>query len=229
MKRRAYLAELENQPPLKKTMLVRSPAMSLAQTQAVRREVNRQIARKQDYKQATRTVATTVDWNGTVYNLLNNMARGDGSVDNFEGAHISPKTIHARVQLAAYDATNIFRLILFQWSDSSTPVTSGVLDPALVGTAYAPVGYRNWTNRHVYKILVDRTIQLQNTAYLTGGNGNVITFDMFYKGKKLRNVYYASASATIQKGGLYLLCVSDSSVAQHPGITFTCETVFTDE
>lgn len=205
------------------------PALSQAQSQEVKRQVARQIARNKDYKQAYSDQATTFSYSGTVYDLFTNLARGDNATNSIEGSKLIAKNVKVRVQVAAADLSNAFRCIIFQWNDASTPGVTGVLSPNIISSTSAPFAYRNWTNRHLYTILAD--VQGQTTANPNagGGNGPVVNFVMYYKGRKLRPTYFASTSATIQKGGIYLLVVSDSSAVSHPGILFTSEIVYTDE
>lgn len=201
--------------------------LSLAQSQEVQREVARQIARKQDYKQTIYNATTTVGYAGVMFPLLTNLTRGDNAVDNFEGAFIQPKSVHLRMQFSAFDLSNLGRFILFQWNDSTVPVPVDIL--AQTSGPFAPLSYRNWSSKPLYKILRDVSQQTIANPTYTGGNGPVVQFDMFVKGKSLQRVDYNATAATIYKGGLYLLAISDSSVVTHPAFLITSEIIFTDE
>lgn len=202
-------------------------ALSLAQTQEVQRAVKRQLARDKEYKQTVYNATTTVGYAGVMFPLLTNLVRGDNSVDNFEGAFIQPKNIHLRMQFAAFDLSNLGRFILFQWNDSTVPVPADIL--AQTSGPFAPLSYRNWSSKPLYKILRDVSHQTIANPTLTGGAGPVVQFDMFVKGNSLQRVDYNATAATIYKGGLYLLAISDSSVVTHPSFLLTSEIIFTDE
>jgi len=225
-----YNTQKYSQMKRKGSMLMapaKKPALSMAQSQEVQRQVALQLARKADYKMCRFDIATTVSATGTVFDLLTNLIRGDDALNNFSGQHIQPKNIKIRGQVAAVDQTNAMRVILFQWFDDTPPLPTSILDGALLGTAQGPRATRNWSNRPLYKILRDETYQLQNFVGTTGGLGFVASFDLF--SKNMRKVFFAATTAVPQKGGLYCLCVSDSLLVPHPGFSITSELIFTDQ
>lgn len=215
--------------PLPRKKVYAKKGNTISQTQAVKREVDRVLAKSKDYKQCWYDSTTTVSYSGTNFPLLSNMSRGDSAQNNFEGAKVMVKNIHIRGQVSAADISNCFRLILFQWDDSTIPVPSDVLYSPIVGTTAAPWAFRSWSAKPLYKILRDETIQLTANANANGGPGPVVSFDMFVKGSKIQPTFFQSTTATVFKGGLYLLAVSDSAAATHPTLVFTCEMIFTDE
>lgn len=206
-------------------------ALTPAQSAEVQRQVNRTLARSKDYKICTyERTSAAVDYNGTVYDLFTNMARGDNGRNNFEGQHVQIVNMHIRGQVACADVSNMLRIIVFQWYDDTAPTTTSILDNAgIIGTADAPYATRNWSNRPLYRILRDDMIQLQANATLTGGNGFVYPINYFIKSKKITKTFWAATAVSIQKGGIYLCVVSDSAAVTHPNIIFTSEIIFTDE
>lgn len=218
-------------PSSQKSPAAKRPRLSQAQSQAVQREVTRQLNKRQDYKICILEVASAnIDFSGTVYDLLANLARGDNAKNNFEGAHIQAKGIHIRGELACGDVSNAIRIIVFQWMDDTPPTAATILDNGgILGTVDAPYATRNWSNRPLYKILRDDLCVLQANNGITGGNGFVKIIDYYIKTKKISKTFYAATTVAVQKGGLYLLALSDSGAVTHPQIIFTSEIVFTDE
>lgn len=220
MKRRAFFNDLENQPPLKRTTIIRPP-LTPAQSQAVRREVKKEIARKTDWKVThTQVSSATIDWSGTVKNLLDNMSRGTGPQDEFIASTIRIKYVRIRGQVGIADQHNSVRVMTFQWNDSGTPVVTGLINNS--GTALAPWGTIYWTNKPNIKVLRDEVLagDLNNETFAN--------FDYFIPGKKIKTVFWATASAAVQQGGLFTMVISDSSVANHPTIKYTVEIVYSD-
>lgn len=221
MKRRAFL-DAEDQPPAKKAAVVRAPALTLAQSQAVRREVNKQMSRKADYKQTIQAHSTfDVSYSGWVQDILGNLTRGDSPLNQYNGSSIQVKSIRIRGTMARGDTSNVIRLVVFQWFDSGVPVPSGVLnDNASIA---APYGSRYWTNKKSLKILRDVTL------YAEAGVSDQRPFDIYIPGTKIRPTWFPTATDTpAQRNGLMILAVSDSSTVTHPNLTYRIETVYTD-
>lgn len=223
MKRRAFLEETSNEPPYKKAAIIPSPkpTLSLAQSQAVRREVNKQLARKAEYKQTlnSRTNATTIDYSGTVYSLLENLVRGDSSLNNFDGSSISVKSIRIRGEMFPADGSNVLRMIVFQWRDSGTPSVSGIINNS--GTPLGPFGTRYFANKKTMKILADR-ICIAHTYK------PACLVDIFVPGNKIRPTWFQTSNDSPASNGLFFLVISDSSTVAHPAFQWTSEVVFTD-
>lgn len=192
------------------------------QALAVRREVAKQMSSKADYKHAlnTRSTSATIDYSGTTYDLLENLARGDNPVNGFLGSKITPKSIRIRGSVHIADSYNVFRIMVIQWKDSGAPVPSGIINNT--GTISAPYGSRYWTNKKNIKVLADRLI------ILDGVQASVQTVDIYVGPQKLTDIWFQTASNTAQSGGLYMLAISDSSTSAHPFFTWVSEVVFTD-
>lgn len=209
--------------------VAKRPALTLAQTQEVQRQVKKQIEREKDFKQITfDTGGTTVSYSGTMHNLCTSLSRGDNGINNFEGTSIQVKSIHLRCQVALADTSNLMRTILFQWFDDTVPTVSSILSSTMIGTIEAPFSWRNWSNKHLFKILKDDRTQIQGSAQITGGNGFVYTYDIFVKGNKIKRTYFDATGSSYQKGGLYLLVISDSAAIAHPGFIAAGEMIFSD-
>lgn len=206
--------------PVKRRLFTPTP-LSPAQQKAVTIQVNKQLARKAEYKHclASRAIATTVDYSGTVYNLLENLTRGDSSVNQFDGSSINARSIRIRGAMYPADSTNLMRIMVFQWRDSGIPVPSGLINNT--GTIAAPFGSRFWTNKKNIKVLVDQLHHVDTYH-------PVQPIDIFIPGFKLRQTWFQSATDQAQNNGLFMLAVSDSSTVSHPAFTWVSEIVYTD-
>lgn len=172
-----------------------------------------------DYKVTDSTYSTTVSDAGAVVSLLGNLTRGDNYIDNFEGGRITPASLEFRVSGTPGDATNVLRVILFQWFDSTTPAAAGVLQ--LTG-AYGVFSPKYLSNRDNINVLADRTWTMDTY--------NPVFFERIYiKGKKMTNVEFPTGAVTAQKGGIYCLMISDSAAATHPSLDWASRVTFIDK
>lgn len=195
--------------------------MTPAQQKAVSMEVQRQIARKEDYKQTVlaHSTANTVSYSGQVHDLLSNLSRGDNPVNNFEGSSLQVKSIRIRGQISAADGTQMVRLMVFQWRDPAVPVPSGLLTQA--GSGFAPYSDRLWTNKKTAKILYDQLFNMDTYS-------PTCKVDIYIPGTKLARTWMQQSAAIAQNNGVFLLAISDSSTVNHPIWTYLSEIVFTD-
>lgn len=177
-----------------------------------------------EYKIADAAAASAaIDNTGGVVNLLNNLQRGDSYVNRFQGKTIKPTGVTLRYTMRANgDASNIMRVLCFQWLKDGTPTVSTVIQTA--GTWLAGV---NMDNKQYINVLSDKVWclndQYQN-SYSQYGTEKAI----YIKGKKIFPVEFASATDTVIKGGIYMLLISDSGTASHPLITYYTRVMFAD-
>lgn len=163
-----------------------------------------------------------VDTSGTMVDLLSSLSRGDSPLNQFDGGRINPQGIQVRLSGVVGDATNILRVLVFQWFDAVAPVPLGVL------SASSPLAPLFLDNRENIKVLHDG-IYKATQAY-SGGAG---LFDfpnkvIYIKSKRLEAVQFKATTAVPQKGGLYMLLLSDSSVPSNPQINYHVRTTFVD-
>lgn len=144
---------------------------------------------------------------------------------------ITIKSIQFNYTLYQGDDSNVVRMIIFQWMQqdiSNFPIVGDIV----MGTGgTAPwLEPRNYQNKANYKILYDHTHNLSAAA----GNNSVITRHVQLAGKlKLKNLKASDNNtngfgATLIKGNIYYMFVSDSSVVSHPSITMKVRLLFTD-
>jgi len=190
----------------------------------LRAVVKSEIARQGDKKYTQdSSAAASIDYSGTVYNLLTNLTKGDGTT-NFNGSSIDPQSLQVRY---AWNGTvtsfNVVRTIIFQWFDTTAPTPAAVL--ASVGNAQAPLSPLNIQNRPIMRILSDS---------LDAMNANLTTFPIvmpkkvFVPGKRMKRVMFQPVNAIVISGGLYLLAISDDAVTDFPDFQFFSELRYTD-
>jgi len=170
------------------------------------------------------TTAGNVTSTGTVVNLLASLTRGDDYINNFLGNRINPAGIQVRYAFRSGDPSNIMRVLIFQWMDSTTPVVSGILQtPA---TCQSAILVSNRTNINV---LHDRIYQGSETyAGALSYFDSVPSKSVYIKGKNIFPVEFQAGANTIQKGGLYMLLISDSGAAVHPTASWYTRVTFAD-
>lgn len=221
--RRAFLA---NEPPMKKLRFGTPEARAIASSRAEIR-MARKVSRV-DMKMTTGLFQASVDNAGTVVNILSNLSRGTGMVNEFIGSEILPTSIRERMSIAlgpgpggiAGDGTNVVRIIIFQWYDASTPAVTGVLQNVNV---YSPI---RWENKPLLNILSDKIYGLHqgepSTTY------DMETDQIYIKSKKIKPVRFHQTNTNAQDGGLYALFLSDSLVSPHPYVSSNLTVTYTD-
>lgn len=161
---------------------------------------------------------TAISSGGSIFDLYTAMAPGTGYISTFVGAKVNPVGVNVNWECVCADNTNIMRLVLFQWMDSSVPVPSGILQ----GNALSTV---NVTNRENIRVLRDELVSMA----LPDATGFAIASGKWYvPSRKMVPSQYNSGLAIFQKGGLYLLCMSDSGIIAHPTVSFYTRVTFLD-
>lgn len=174
---------------------------------------------------------------GQTVSVLATMARGDLSVNSFNGEKIVPERWTVRWAMEAFgvlgSSTEAFcsgRILLVQWLNSgSAPAPGNILDLAGVAGAIAPMAYKKWEGRKKYKILADSGqvfLNIQQDG--SGGNGYTASGKFFVPGSKIQPVYFDDGTGR-ERGDLSVLCISDSAAS--PGINFawTSQVVYSDD
>lgn len=202
----------------------KSPRLSLAQSMEVEKQVKKEIIKQSDIKFTdVDQVADVVNWNGTVYDLLANLTRGDTGA-GFDGDTIRPVSLQVRIaltQAAANTGTTTWRVLIGQSRLLNTPTAANVLQD--LGDVTSPLSAKFFPRRKQYKILIDR-------MYETDPSHQKSVCDMFYiRRNKLFPVDYDTASSNITKGDLFLLVCNDQDNASSlDNIRFYSRVIFTD-
>lgn len=221
MKRKASYTSNSSRP-------TKASKLTPAQTAAVNQIVTKKINSVLDYKTCTQSyVNASVDWSGYIWNVLANMTRGDGAVNQFAGNNIVPKSLTLRYQVRAGDADNMMRVVLIQWfGDTHAVVPSGILDGTILGGANAPLAGYRWDNRPNVKILYDKLHQLMQQNGTIGPNLAVEKITI--PSGKIKKMYLSATAPEAQRGQLFLIVVSDSGAGSHPEFRATTQMTYTD-
>lgn len=182
-----------------------------------------------DMKMTLGLFQSGVDNSGTVVNILSNMSRGTGMVNEFLGSEILPTSVRERMSIAlgpgaggvAADGTNVVRVIIFQWYDSSTPAVSGVLQTV---NPYSPL---RWENKPLINVLSDKLYGVKQQGE-TSITYDLVTDQIYIKSKKIKPVRFHQTNTNAQDGGLYALFISDSSIAPNPYVSSNLSVTYTD-
>ncbi len=157
---------------------------------------------------------------GSITQSLLGVTQGDTRTTR-DGDIIFPSTISFKYDIVPEDATNIVRVILYQFFQPSTPTISDVLDLS------TPVAANHWTSpyerkfAHDYKIIYDRVHTVDtaaHTVYATGGKRRIPRARTTFEG----------ATIVDPVGGVYLSAISDSTVGAGPKINWTSRINFRD-
>lgn len=188
---------------------------------AVRSEVKRELRKAIEAKHQFGTLPqAAVEWGGFVGDLT---PMAQGVTDNQRiGDEVRVSSIQLRGVVyndgngVTVDAENTVRLIVFQWhldSQTQAPGVSGILRPTDLLTVAAPFAPWNETNRHQFRVLVDR----QFTLSKNGPNAQGFRYNLT---KPTRTIKY-NDGATHGEDKIYYALVSDSGADTHPHVTMT--------
>lgn len=199
--------------------------------------VTRKIAR-QEARRAVRTIgerkywdstsiAAPIDYSGTsaVYNLfydpLSTTQIAQGTDDNdYIGKKIRPIYIHIRGIITRADNNNTLRCIIVQTKTNNVPTLAGILQS--VGNVRAPYSAYERQFNDQWRILYDRTWLLTTYTF------DAKVFNIKIRRRKLSQVGFQNAAGTIEKGGIYMCWISDSSASTHPNMEYYSRITFTD-
>lgn len=145
-------------------------------------------------------------------------------------------TVGATGLIAAADQYNTVRVLIFEWLEDDglvAPTVANVLDTGLV--TIKTLAQYNWDTKHLYRILYDRQHVVFNQPVWNGAaiqwahgeDGTFATPSPITIGLNGRIDF--DADATVGKGHVYALLISDSAFTPNPAIEFVSRFRFTDE
>lgn len=180
-----------------------------ARISAISKKVN-SMAKSVELKFNDVSRITTVDSaSGDIF-ALNLVAQGD-NFNNRDGREIIVKSVLIRGTFSVADSYNIIRMMLL-WDidpDGSLPVLADILESPANPT-HSAIAINN-TKRFV--VLRDKMFKIDT-------DDPIVNFKLYRKlNHKSTFIGTTAAIASLERGGLYLFCVSDSSAATHPGLT----------
>ena len=208
----------------------------LSQPRIVSRNYQTAVSRL-EYKVTDEAASNVITNGGTIQELTGNLVRGDGFLNEFHGQQITPTGLQFKWYcngglsnlVGPADANNQTRCIIFQWLDSTVPALADVLESTASGfSVVSPIKVENRENISVLRdwcFSTWRTCYFGNTAESSSNSGNG---KVFIKSKKFDPIQFKQASNATQKGAVYVLLISDSSVTPHPGFAYYSRLTFTD-
>lgn len=141
------------------------------------------------------------------------LAQGVGNSQRI-GNQIDCSHMELSYELTTGDTTNVLRIIVFQWREDDIaigPVYTDILYRPNSSVPYTNALY-NFDNRGSYKILYDKKhfIDADNDVVSAFGHKKYIKIPH-------SKIDFNGAGATTGKNMIYVLSVSDSAAAAHPG------------
>jgi len=190
--------------------------------------VRKELRKKTDWKYTDWSVTQNAVYNiSQPVSLLSNLTRGQNGRDNFLGNVVRPQAITLKYFAeSGQEAYEALRVIVFQWFDSSTPTTSGVLQTDATTTAL--VSPTLVTNKQYVKVLYDQLHLLALTSN-PGGNGVTQGVTVYIPGKRLRSVRYNSNNNTCQDGNIFVCAISNDTALGTVNLTMYSRITFSDE
>lgn len=179
-------------------------------TKKQKTQVKRLIGNSEELKAVDSTILTSVDASGSVI-LLAHPAQGDG-VSFRNGDEIKLKKLIMSLNVVGADTTNICRFIIFRWSQNNNVTSPIVTDVLQTLNAMSMYNYTSVNQGKVF-IVYDRVLTF--SAY--GTNDKLIKGSVW--GRRLgKKILHFNAGTTNGTDQFYLLKITDSVAANHPGV-----------
>lgn len=185
--------------------------------QSLVRKIANQVVRGRSERKHYQTTANSTQNNSATITSISNIPQGDTD-ETRDGDQLRISSVELNYELIGADATNLFRVMLFQWFDDSTPTVTDVLTSAIDAILQT---YRRDTRR-MFRVLYDHTHPLS----LNSSNEVLVRFKRFTRGFRRKIQYQAGGTTGINK--LYILLVSDSGVASDPAYIYKTRVNYTD-
>lgn len=212
----------QRRPP---TTIVNSPPpLNSVQKQQVRSIAKKDEQVKYYLQQASANAMTTTP----VLFQLSQIPQGVTDSSR-QGDRLHWRDIECRGWMEVGDPTNLVRIIIFQWSQNTTPLAGNLLLPGFSGAIDVTSTYSH-DNRQFYTILYDSFQSLVGNGTATTYPGTDTTQKTFYFKKKIPwvTVQYVGGSATVGSNQVWYLRVADSGVVPNPFVNFTTKFTFVD-
>lgn len=185
----------------------------------VKKYVKTQVSRKLETK-VLDDVSNFIqpDYAGIADELWVKVTQGSGNGQR-EGNTLQPVGLEFRGNLALADTTNLFRLVLFTWQESTTPTASQIFQGT--GTANVLTDPIEWSTRGVLTLHYDKVFTLGPAS------SNIRHIQFYIPGYKIPKPIYETGGGVV-KNKLFLWCFSDSGAAGHPGMAYSIRLLYKD-
>lgn len=138
--------------------------------------------------------------------------------------------IDFRYSLDIADATNIIRVMIFQWKPNSSPAAGSLFLNGPTGAVDVWSNYGH-DHRQEYTILYDKTYSLVGNGGAatvpTTTSSQIVRFVRISL-KRIAKMAQFTAGTTAGTNKLYLYLISDSALVGNPTITFSAKVFFRD-
>ncbi len=194
-------------------------ASQLVSKQVVRQMIKSMTDAKREEKYYTVSTNTTVDSSGTIFALFQPPV---GDVDTSrDGDQVDLTSGEFRFAIGGADSTNLVRIILFKWEQSTVPVPADIINPGYLSGTTAPLAPLNWDRKAQVKVYYD---QLFSLVLATDTQLVARTVQYTPVGKP----QWIQSSTTVGTNQIFCLAISDSSSGVHPAFEFGSVIGFTD-
>lgn len=194
--------------------------LSFSQKKDVRKIAKRVVSSVQEFKNYYQyDTGTNVSTTGAIIDLCA-VSQGDGDT-NRDGDVLYKKSMELQYTIAAADATNICRVIIFQYKPDSTPTAANIL---LDATNVPWLSAYNLDHKQMFQVMYDKVHHL-----VLGADSELQSGRIRLYGKKLgtKKIQYDSAG-TGGSNKLWMLRISDSGAVNHPAMAYYETFRFTD-
>jgi hypothetical protein len=164
-----------------------------------------------------------IDFTGTCFSLTNALVRADGPIDAFTGALIKPTSLRVDFTYSTNQTFSNVRILVFQFRDASVPLTAaGVLEYfSTIETPHSPI---SWLNKRKINVLWDKNFAIAPVA-----GSYAVHHELIQINSRFAPIQFTDTGPVQpQMNGIYLLAVSDDSVAPYPQLTYISSLVYTD-
>lgn len=176
------------------------------------------VAKNQEHKFFDTNIGTSVNANGFVSSLCEITQGGADYQRN--GDTIMPSSLYLRFYIGLGDTTNTIRYLVIRWNAPGTPTIADILEATYIGAIQAPYSQTYHDGRSDFNILWQHTYVNHQYRPIT-----VITKKILLKN---HSIQYSAGTTTGKKGKLYLVGISDSTLAPHPTQDGSVRLNFTD-
>lgn len=210
--------------PYRRTYKKRTRAIPKTQEKRIRKVVKSELKREIEHKYYDRLSTGNAGTTLVATNPFTSFVRGTG-VNNYIGSAIRVSSIEIRGQLIAADAPgNMMRMIIIQDKDTSGVPNNSTMFAEPTYPVYSPLN-KDYTD--TYRILKDKLFLLTNDG-VSSTNFLPKSFRYYISGKKLRQVRFTASGGLADAGSIWIIFVSDSSVATNPTWIMNTRVNYTD-
>jgi len=197
--------------------IAKSKSDKLVTKQQVRNMIDSKIKFDMELKYFAGSASPfAVDLSGSVVDVTP-IPQGDTDQSR-DGDEVTLQHIELGYQIVCADATNMVRVIMFQWLPNNTPSVSTILLSS--GASYSPLSALSTDQRPLYRILYDKIHFLSLAANYNNG-------DMVKRKIPVAKAQFIAGS-TAGTSHIYLLFISDSGAASHPTASYYVKTEYFD-